>query len=108
MSYEFLIPSENIPSIHFFLYIIQYTIIAVGDDSLTLFLERLEVVHYPATEEEGAVQLGRLLNDDRSTLCLDAFHHPLDGTLSKIVATRFHGEAVDSNHWQFRVMSDEF
>ena len=81
-----LVSSENIPRIDLVLYIIQTSIIAVGDDGVALCLEGFEVVLYPTAEECAALFQGRLIDDDLCTLCLDALHDTLDGRLAEVVA----------------------
>lgn len=96
-----LISSENITTIHLLLYIVQHTVVAVGNDGLTLFLESLQVVHCQATEEYTAVRGRRLVDDDRIPLRLDALHHPLDRNMAEIVTAGLHGETVNANCSEF-------
>ncbi len=63
---------------------------------MALCLELLQVVHHLAAEEGAAVFEGWLINDYLCTLCLDALHDALDGTLAEVVGVRLHREAVDS------------
>ena len=51
-----LIPSENITGIDLFLYVIQATVIAVGNDGIGLCLERCQVIHHATAEKEAAVR----------------------------------------------------
>lgn len=80
-----LIPIEQIPRIHSFSNIIQAAVITVGNDCLTLLLERVKVIDDFAAEERFAVLESRFIDDDFGTLGFDAFHDALDGTLSEVV-----------------------
>ena len=77
--YYILISSENVSSVDLILYIIQTSIVAVGDDGMTLCLEGFKVVLYSATKEGAAFFQGWLINDYLGALCLDALHDTLDG-----------------------------
>lgn len=80
-----LIPIEQIPRIHLISNVIQAAVIAVGNDCLALILERIKVVDDFAAEERFAVLESWFIDDDFGTLCLDAFHDALDGTLAEVV-----------------------
>lgn len=80
-----LIPIEQIPRIHPISNVSQAAVIAVGNDCLALLLERIKVVDDFASEECFAVLESRFIDDDFGTLCLDAFHDALDGTLAEVV-----------------------
>lgn len=79
-----LIPPENIPRINLPLYVIQATIIAVGDDGVTHLLKLGEVVHHSTTEERAAILQCRLINDYPSPFRLDTLHHALDRGLAEL------------------------
>lgn len=73
-----LVSSKNISSINLMLYIIQTSIVAVGDDSMALCLEDFEVVLYSTAEEGASLFQGWLIDNYLSTLCLDTLHDALD------------------------------
>ena len=79
------ISSKNISCIHFFLYVVEALVVAVGYDGLACGFEFGEVVHYPASEEGRAVFEGRFVDDDLGTFSLYAFHNALDGALAEVV-----------------------
>ena len=81
-----LISAEYISSINLILYIIQTSIVAVGDDGMTLCLEDIKVVLYSATKEGAVFFQGWLIDDDLCTHCLDTLHDALDGTLAEVIA----------------------
>ena len=81
-----LISAEDVTSIDLVLYIIQASIIAVGDNSLTLFLEGIHIIYNLATKECTSIFQGWLINDDLSALCLDTLHDALDGRLAEVIA----------------------
>ena len=86
LSYElFLISTEDIAGIDFFVYIVQACIVAVGYDGLALGLEFLQVIDDLATEEGGAVFKRWFVNDDFGSLGLDTLHDALNRTLAEIV-----------------------
>ena len=58
-----LIPSKYIPGIYLILYIIQTSIITVGDDSMALSLKCLQVIEYFAAKEGDAIYECWLIND---------------------------------------------
>ena len=93
-----LISTENVAGIYFLFYIVQAAVIAIGNDGLRLLLENIEIIHYPTTEEGGAIGQGRFVHNDLGSLGLDAFHHALDGALTEIVAIGFHGQSIDSDY----------
>ena len=80
-----LVPAEDISCINLLLYIIQTSIVAVGDDGMALCLEGFEVVLYSATEESTTLFQGWLIDDYLCPLCLDALHDSLNGTLTEVV-----------------------
>ena len=88
--YEFLISTEDVSCIDLFLYIVQDCVVSISDNCLTLRLELLYVINHLAAKEGSSVFKSRLVDDDLSSLCLDALHHSLDGTLSEVVATCLH------------------
>ena len=80
-----LVAIEKISCVHSFSNVIQAAVIAVGNDCLALLLERIKVIDDFAAEERFAVLESWFINDDFGTLCLDAFHDALDGTLAEVV-----------------------
>lgn len=90
---SYLIPLENIPSIHFFHHIVEATVVAVGDDGLRLFFELLQIVDDERTEESSSILKRRLIDNDLRSLGLHALHHTLDGRLTEIVGVGFHRQA---------------
>ena len=86
---QFLVPTEYISCIDLLLYIIQTSIIAIGDDGMALGLEGFEVVLYFTTEEGAALFQGWLIDDYLCTLCLDTLHDALDGRLAEVIAVTF-------------------
>lgn len=80
------ISSVNVAGIDFVLYVIEDTVIAVGDDGMALFLELIKVIDHLATEESTTVLDGRLIDDNLRSLCLDALHNALYARLAEVVA----------------------
>ena len=80
-----LIPVEQVPRVDLVPDVVEAAVIAVGNDCLALILERIKVVDDFAAEERFAVLESWFIDDDFGTLCLDAFHDALDGTLSEVV-----------------------
>lgn len=74
--FTLLVSSENIASINFLFYIIQTFIVSVGDDSLTLQLECIEIIHNPAAKEGASVFQGWLIDDDLCAFSLMRFITP--------------------------------
>ena len=74
-----LISSEDVSCIYLFLYIVETRIIAVGNDGIGLSLELGEVVDNKAAEEGAAVFKSWLIDDDISSLRLNALHDALNG-----------------------------
>ena len=62
-------------------------------------LELLQIVHHEAPEEGRSVFEGRLVDNHRGALRLDALHDTLDGALTEIVGIRLHRQAVDADHY---------
>lgn len=85
LQYYPLIPIEQVSRIYLVLDVVEAAVIAVGDNCLALLLERIKVVDYFAAEERFAVLESWFIDDDFGTLCLDAFHDALDGTLAEVV-----------------------
>ena len=73
------ISAEDVSCVDFFLDIIENGIIAVGDNASAHFLEFPEVIDDLGAKESGAVLKCGLVNDNCSTLSLDAFHNSLNG-----------------------------
>ena len=96
-----LVSSKDISRIDFFLYIVQASIVAVGNDGLTLGLEFLQIIDDLAAEEGGTVFECWFVDDYLGSLGLDALHHALDRALTEVIAIGLHGEAVDTNHRNF-------
>ena len=92
------VSAENVASIDFFLYIVQTSVVAIGNDGLRLGLECLQVIDNLAAEEGGAVFEGWFVDDDFGSLGLDALHHTLDRALAEVVAIGLHSEAVDTDY----------
>ena len=65
-----LVSLEDISCIYLIFYIIQTSIIAVGNDGLALSLECCHIVHYFASEEGTAILQSWLIDDNLCTLCL--------------------------------------
>lgn len=95
-----LISTENIASINLFFYVIKAYVIAVGDDSVCLFLELGEVVDNEGAEEGGAIFEGGLVDDDVGALGFYALHNALDRTLTEIVGVGFHSKAEDADGYR--------
>ena len=81
-----LISSKDVSCINLILYIVQTSIIAVGDDGMALCLEGFEVVLNSATKEGAALFQGWLIDDYLGTLCLDTLHDALNSRLAEVVA----------------------
>lgn len=96
--FDKLVTSEQVTGVDLVLDIIETAVIAVGDDGLTALLERGEIVHNLAAEEGRSVFQSRFVDDDGSTLGLDALHDPLNGGLAEIVGVGLHGQAVHADH----------
>ena len=92
--HSFLISSKNIPSINFLFHIFQTIIIAVGYDSMALGFENIKIIHHLASEESCPIFQCRFINNHLSTLCLDALHDTLNGTLTEVIRVGLHGEAI--------------
>ncbi len=88
------VPFEYISCIHFVLYIVQFRIVAVCDDGVSLGLEDSQVIHDAGSEEGNAILKGRLVHDDLGALRLDALHDALDGGLAEIVGACLHRKPV--------------
>ena len=80
-----LISAEEVAGVDFVLDVVEDGVVTVGDDGLGLRLEIIEVVDYTTAKEGGAILKGGFVDDDICTLCLDAFHDALDGTLAEVV-----------------------
>lgn len=80
-----LISAEEVAGVDFGLDVVEDGVVTVGDDGLGLCFEVFEVVDYFATKEGGAILKGGFVDNDVGTLCLDAFHDALDGTLTEVV-----------------------
>ena len=98
-----LIAFKNVPSINLVMDVVEAGVIPICDDGLGHFLEFLQVVDDETAEEGGAVFEGGFVDDDLGALCLDALHDALDGALAEVVGIGLHGEAVDANHWSFKL-----
>lgn len=85
LQYYPLIPIEQVSSVYLVLDVVEAAVITVGNDCLALILERIKVVDDFAAEERFAVLESWFIDDDFGTLCLDAFHDALDGTLAEVV-----------------------
>lgn len=85
LQYYPLIPVEQVPRVYLVLDVVEAAVIAIGNDCLALLLERVKVIDDFAAEERFAVLESWFIDDDFGTLCLDAFHDALDGTLSEVV-----------------------
>ena len=102
-----LVPLENIARINFILYVIETSVIAVGDDGLALSLELIKVVNDLTSEERFSIGNRGFVDDDLGSLSLDALHDALDGALAEIIAIRLHCQTVDTNDTHKRCMMDE-
>ena len=96
-----LIPPEYVSGVYFFCHVIKAGVVAVGYDGLALCLKGFQVVYDLAAKEGTAVFEGGFVDNHRCSLGLDSFHHSLNGALTEIVASGFHGEAVNSDGWKF-------
>ena len=94
---DVLITLKDISCVDLISYIIQAGIIAIGDDSLTLGFEFIEVVDDLRAKEGLSIGDGRLVDDDLSTFGLDALHDALDGALAEVIAVALHCQAIDAN-----------
>ena len=73
-----LITTEKISCIYLLLYIVQTTVIPVGNDGLAHLLELRKVIDHLAAEERTAVLQSRLVDNHRSSFRLDPLHNVLD------------------------------
>ena len=58
-----LITTEKISCIYLLLYIVQTTVIPVGNDGLAHLLELLQVIDYPAAQKSAAIFQCRLIDE---------------------------------------------
>ena len=93
----FLISSKYVSCINFLLYIIQTSVIPVGDNRLALCFESVQVVHHLAAEEGAAIFKCRLVDDYFRTFGFHPLHHALDRGLAEVIAVRFHRQAVNTD-----------
>ena len=94
----FLIATEDVAGVDLILDVIKAGVVAVGDDGMRLFLECLKIVDDLAAEEGRAIGKSWLVDNDFSTLGLDALHDALDGRLAEVVGVGFHREAIDTDN----------
>ena len=92
------ISAEDVSCVDFFLDIVENGIIAVGDDTSAHFLEFPEVIDDLGAKESGAVLKCGFVNNNGSTLSLDALHNSLNGGLPEVVRVRLHGQAVNADY----------
>lgn len=71
-----LVSPEDISCIYLILYIIQTSIIAVGDNRLALRLESIHIIHHLATKEGGTVLQCRLVDNHSAPFALIRFMMP--------------------------------
>ena len=93
-----LISPKQIAGVDLFLYIVEDGVVTVGDDGMRLGLELCEVVDDTAAKECGAIGECGLVDDDRSSLGLDAFHNSLNAALTEIVGVGLHRQTVDADN----------
>ena len=102
-----LIPSENIASINFVLYICQAVVEAVSNYGFALRLERGEVINHPTAKECSAIIERRLVNDYLRAFGFYALHDALNCRLAEIVRVGFHRQTIDAYHatlWVFGIL----
>mgnify|MGYP000832514801 CR=1 FL=1 len=58
------------------------------------FLKLSQIIDHKATKEGVSILQSRLIDDHSCTLCLDALHDPLNGTLAEVIAVALHRQAV--------------
>ena len=80
-----LVTTEDVARIDLVLNIVEASIIAVGDDGLTLCLELIEVIDHLAAEEAAAIFECWFIDDDLCALGLDTLHDTLNSRLTEIV-----------------------
>ena len=88
---------KNISCVYFIIHIIQALVVAVCDDSVAHFLELIQIVDNQTAKEGIAIFQGRLIDDHSCTLCLDALHDTLNGTLTEVIAVALHGQTVHAD-----------
>ena len=94
---EYLIPLKDVTSIYLLSYVIKTGVIAVRNNRLALSLELLYVVYDKAAKEGLSIGNGGFVNNDLSTLGLDALHNALNSTLTEIVGIALHREAINTD-----------
>ena len=93
-----LITLKNIACINLILHIIQTLVIAVCNDSLTRFLELLQIINHNAAKEFLSIFQSRLINDDSCAFGFDALHDTLNGTLAEVITVTLHRQPVNTNN----------
>ena len=63
---------------NFFFYIVQTTIISVGDNCLALFLKFFQIIDYFASEECCTIFQRWLVDNYRCSFCFDTLHNSLN------------------------------
>ena len=61
------------------------------------FLEFFQVIYNHRTEESLSVLQGRLINNDRCALRLDALHNALNRALTEVIRVGLHGQTINTN-----------
>ena len=92
------VSAEDISCIDFLFDIVEGGIIAVGNDAAAHILEFLQAVDDLGAKESRSVLERGLINDNGSTLGLNALHNALDGGLPEVVGICFHGKAVHTDN----------
>jgi len=100
-----LVSPQNIPSINFLFHILQAFVIAIRYNSMALLFESIKAIHYPAAKECGSVLQRRFINNHLGTLCLDALHDTLNGTLTEVIRVGLHGEAIHAYYTSMLTVS---
>ena len=98
---RFLVSSEQISGIYFFLHIIQAAVIAVSNNRLAFSLKLLEVVYHSTAKEGAAILQRRFVNNNLRTFGLNALHYSLNTALAEVVGVGFHGQAVYADYRLF-------
>ena len=73
-----LISLKDISCVYFLFYIVQTTIISVGDNCLALFLKFFQIIDYFASEECCTIFQRWFVDNYRCSFCFDTLHNSLN------------------------------
>ena len=97
MFYFLSVSLERSLAVDFVLYFVQAGIITVGDDTVALLFEFIQIVYDFASEKCRTIFESWFINDHGCSFRLNSLHDTLDRGLTEVIRIGFHSQTVNTD-----------